>query len=114
MLSGFGENLFARKCKQEMSFSQEIFSSIPGGIYGVVRPDPFPNSAVKRARADDSRTHVQAKVGSCPLIKKTPETGLFYIPAYKLYKTSSSLLQKCELVSSVAFFILRFCLISGA
>lgn len=81
MLSGFGENLLKRKPTAGKSFSQEIFSSIPGSIYGVVRPDPFPNSAVKRARADDSRTHVQAKVGSCPLIKKTRKRVFFILPS---------------------------------
>lgn len=39
-----------------------------GGIYGLVRPDPIPNSEVKLARADDSPTHVGAKVGSCPFM----------------------------------------------
>ena len=40
-----------------------------GGIYGWVRPDPFPNSEVKTACANDSPTHVGAKVGSHPVIK---------------------------------------------
>ena len=38
-----------------------------GGIYGWVRPDPFPNSEVKTACANDSLAHASAKVGSCPL-----------------------------------------------
>ncbi len=35
----------------------------------MVLPDPIPNSEVKHARANDSPTHVGAKVGGCPLIK---------------------------------------------
>lgn len=41
-----------------------------GGIYGTELPDPFPNSEVKRARADDSLVHASAKVGSCPYNKR--------------------------------------------
>lgn len=43
------------------------FSLTLGGIYDAVRPDPFPNSVVKRVRADDSLVHASAKVGSCRL-----------------------------------------------
>ena len=52
------------------SFDSEKFSlraSFPaglGGIYGAVRPDPIPNSVVKRVCADDSWAYVHAKVGS--------------------------------------------------
>jgi hypothetical protein len=51
--------------------TSEIKSDV-GGSYGMERPDLFPNSAVKHARADDSLAHASAKVGSCPLNKTLP------------------------------------------
>lgn len=52
-----------------------------GGIYGLVRPDPIPNSEVKLARADDSPTHVGAKVGSCPFMLNLSYKGeVFLLP----------------------------------
>ena len=49
-----------------------------GGIYGVVLPDPIPNSEVKRARADDTAMHVVGKVGSRPLmIEPLLQEGFF-------------------------------------
>ncbi len=56
---------------------RKFFFQISGGIYGAVRPDPIPNSAVKRIRADDSLAHASAKVGSCRLIKKIRANGSF-------------------------------------
>ena len=44
----------------------EIKSDV-GGISSRARPDPIPNSEVKTAWANDSHTHVCAKVGGCPL-----------------------------------------------
>lgn len=52
---------------------------VSGDIYGVVLPDPIPNSEVKHARADDSTAHAAAKVGSCPLVLKPPLQGGFFI-----------------------------------
>ena len=43
----------------------------------MVLPDPFPNSEVKHACADDSQAYVCAKVGSCPLNKELPLKGSF-------------------------------------
>ncbi len=45
---------------------------VVGDLYGVVLPDPFPNSEVKHARADDTLAHASGKVGSCPLYEKPP------------------------------------------
>ena len=54
-----------------------------GGIYGRALPDPIPNSEVKTVRANDSPTHVGAKVGSRPLIKNPPlKGGFFYVKLY--------------------------------
>ena len=55
-----------------VSFSACVIRSYrSGGIYDAVLPDPFPNSEVKRVRANDSLAHASAKVGSCPLIKNS-------------------------------------------
>lgn len=48
-------------------------------MYAAELPDPFPNSEVKRGRADDSLVHASAKVGSCPFIKKPSQKGGFFI-----------------------------------
>lgn len=46
-------------------------------MYAAELPDPFPNSAVKRGRADDSLVHASAKVGSRPFDKKTSLKEVF-------------------------------------
>ncbi len=45
----------------------------------MVIPDPIPNSEVKHAWANDSPTHVGAKVGGCPLINTSPFGGVFIL-----------------------------------
>jgi hypothetical protein len=54
-----------------------LLGSSRGGIYDTVRPDPFPNSAVKRVCADDSQMHVCAKVGSRRYMFKPSERAVF-------------------------------------
>ncbi len=50
-----------------------------GGISSAALPDPIPNSEVKRARANDSHTHVCAKVGGCLIYKKlSSKARVFY------------------------------------
>lgn len=49
-----------------------------GGMYAAELPDPFPNSEVKRGRADDSLAHASAKVGSCPFMMKPSLTDGFF------------------------------------
>ena len=50
-----------------------------GGISSRARPDPIPNSEVKTAWANDSHTHVCAKVGGCPLyIRPVLKRQVFY------------------------------------
>lgn len=61
------------------SIAPNLFWPDRGSIYGVARPDPFPNSVVKRARADDSLAYVSAKVGSCRLYVKTIRKDGFFI-----------------------------------
>ena len=46
-------------------------------MYAAELPDPFPNSEVKRGRADDSLVHASAKVGSCPFMLKLSERRVF-------------------------------------
>ena len=53
-----------------------------GGIYGAVRPDPFPNSEVKRARADDSSAYAGAKVGSRRLMLGPSQKDGLFVPIY--------------------------------
>lgn len=48
-------------------------------MYATELPDPFPNSEVKRGRADDSLAFASAKVGSCPFIKKTSLKEVFLV-----------------------------------
>lgn len=47
-------------------------------MYAAELPDPFPNSEVKRGRADDSLSSLSAKVGSCPLYKKAVPKGRLF------------------------------------
>ncbi len=49
-----------------------------GDIYGWVRPDPFPNSEVKTACANDTTAHAVGKVGSRPLKKDPDMFGIFF------------------------------------
>ncbi len=46
-------------------------------MYAAELPDPFPNSEVKRGRADDSLSDLSAKVGSCPFMGKPSERRVF-------------------------------------
>jgi hypothetical protein len=65
-----------------LGISMKVFNNLKifmGGIYGWVRPDPFPNSEVKTACANDSPTHVGAKVGSRPLYKKPFLNGKVFL-----------------------------------
>ena len=51
-----------------------------GGISSRARPDPIPNSEVKTAWANDSHTHVCAKVGGCPtMLSSVLKDGAFLI-----------------------------------
>jgi hypothetical protein len=48
-------------------------------MYAAELPDPFPNSEVKRGRADDSLAHASAKVGSCPFMLKLSLKESFFV-----------------------------------
>ena len=52
-----------------------------GGLKAVARPDPIPNSAVKRSLADGSGCLASARVGSRQSFNKKPE---FFYPAFLL------------------------------
>ena len=55
---------------------------LPGGIGGLVPPDPIPNSEVKLPSADDSVRFPHAKVGHCQALNAKPSIrkyrGFFY------------------------------------
>ena len=62
--------------------SQRFF----GGYKAVVRPDPIPNSAVKRSIADGSACIACARVGCRQILSKsrTPRVRLFFKSKDKL------------------------------
>lgn len=67
-------------------------------MYAAELPDPFPNSEVKRGRADDSLVHASAKVGSCPFMLKLSFTGEFF-----RWVDFCNIIMYCSLARQLAF-----------
>ncbi len=85
-----------------------------GGISSVVLPDPIPNSEVKRAWADDSPTHVGAKVGSCPFMINPPSPGGFFFWLVLFYTKDMYGIYVVFLLLMMAFALLMLFIITSA
>ena len=84
----------------------------PGDIKAVVRPDPIPNSAVKRCVADGSACIACARVGRCrgfslrsDEVSVTPSLLLFFSTHPTL--STSSLLRFCTRCALVYLFAIE-------